>query len=117
MSTEHQLTNRELEQLAENQVQDLVYPYCDSPFLSLVEIALPPEQAEQVGKIASKGAAGGFFGALGLGLIAGPPGAIAGLLLGGGGVALIVQDQVSKPTATVECEECRSQFTQTIESA
>lgn len=117
MPNEHHLNQRELEQLAENQLQDLVCPYCDSPFLSLVDMALPPEQAEQVGEIASKGAAGGFFGALGLGLIAGPPGAIAGLILGGGGTALIVQDQVSKPTATIECDECQSQFTRRIQTA
>lgn len=117
MVEENHLSKIELERLANNEMQDFVCPYCDSPFLSLVEIALPPDEAEQVREIASKGAAGSFFGALGLGLIAGPAGALWGLLLGGGGTALVVQDRVSKPTATISCDDCQTQFNRYISTS
>lgn len=115
MSNNQALTPRDVERTAENRIQEIVCPYCDSPLLQLVEVALPPEEADQVQEIAAKGAAGAFFGALGGGILAGPGGATLGAALGGGGTAVAVHDQVSTPTATIECTECNEEFTETVQ--
>lgn len=107
-------TAHEIERYVENQVADLVCPYCDSPLLTLVEVALPPEEAEQVGQIAAKGAAGTFFGALGGGLIGGPAGAAIGAVIFGGGTVLAVHDNVSNPTAKLRCERCGEERYETV---